>query len=217
IVFPQIGFRLTYRELAEKVDEAARGLLALGLKRGDHVALWATNVPQWAILQLATARVGIVLVTVNPAYRAFELRYALAQCDAKALFLVDRFKSSDYFGMLAEACPELGGSQPGHLEVAEFPNLRWVVAIKVNTPLGAISWDEMCCLGTAGSYDVAALQAALAPGDAINIQYTSGTTGFPKAAMLSHRNLILNGYFVGECQRFTADDRICVPVPFYHC
>jgi fatty-acyl-CoA synthase len=217
IVFPQSGFRLTYRELSERVDEAARGLLALGLKRGDHVALWSTNVPQWVILQLATARIGIVLVTVNPAYRAFELRYALAQCDAKALFLVDRFKSSDYFAMLAEVCPELVSCQPGQLVAANFPHLRWVVAIKGETPRGAISWDEMCRRGQQQTDDPAALQAALSPGDAINIQYTSGTTGFPKAATLSHRNLLLNGYFVGECQRFTADDRICAPVPFYHC
>ncbi|HWB09467.1 MAG TPA: AMP-binding protein [Pirellulales bacterium] len=217
LVFPQAGFRVTYRELAEKVDEAARGLLSLDLKRGDHVALWATNVPQWVILQLATARLGLVLVTINPAYRAFELRYALAQCDAKALFLVDRFKSSDYVAMLAEVCPELGGSLPGQLKAADFPNLRWVVAIKGNIPQGVISWDEMCRRGAGVTTDLAALQAALSPGDAINIQYTSGTTGFPKAAMLSHRNLLLNGYFVGECQRFTADDRVCVPVPFYHC
>ncbi|HEV3343102.1 MAG TPA: AMP-binding protein [Pirellulales bacterium] len=217
LVFPQTGFRLTYRELAEKVDETARGLVALDLKRGDHVALWATNVPQWVILQLATARLGLVLVTINPAYRPFELRYALAQCDAKALFLVDRFKSSDYFAMLAEVCTELSASQPGCLQAADFPNLRWVVAIKGDTPEGAISWDEMCRRGASGSADVAAWQAALSPGDAINIQYTSGTTGFPKAATLSHRNLLLNGYFVGQCQRFTAEDRVCVPVPFYHC
>ena len=216
IVFPQLGFRLTYRELSNQVDETACGLLGLGLRRGDHIALWATNVPQWIILQLATARLGIVLVTVNPAYRPFELRYALAQCDAKALFLVDRFKASDYFAMLAEVCPELAGAEPGKLAAAEFPNLRWVVAIKGSTPPGAISWDEMCGRGRRTD-DLAAFQAALSPGDAINIQYTSGTTGFPKAATLSHRNLLLNGYFVGQCQQFTADDRICVPVPFYHC
>ncbi|HET6879333.1 MAG TPA: AMP-binding protein [Pirellulales bacterium] len=217
VVFPQLGFRLTYRQLSEKVDEAARGMLALGLKRGDHVALWATNVPQWVILQLATARLGIVLVTVNPAYRAFELRYVLAQCDAKALFLVDRFKSSDYFAMLVEVCPDLSAAEPGRLTAAEYPNLRWVIALKGDPPHGTISWDEMCRRGTVVRDDVAVLQAALSPSDKINIQYTSGTTGFPKAAMLSHRNLLLNGYFVGDCQRFTSLDRVCVPVPFYHC
>ncbi|HVX15673.1 MAG TPA: AMP-binding protein [Pirellulales bacterium] len=217
LVFPQLGYRLTYRQLSEKVDEAARGLLALGLTRGDHVALWATNVPQWVILQLATARVGIVLVTINPAYRAFELRYVLAQCDAKALFLVDRFKSSDYFAMLNEVCPELSTAEPGRLAAAEFPNLRWVVGLKGEGPPGTISWDEMHHRGASCHDDLAALGAVLSPSDAINIQYTSGTTGFPKAATLCHRNLLLNGYFVGECQRFTSDDRICVPVPFYHC
>jgi fatty-acyl-CoA synthase len=217
LVFPQLDFRLTYRQLSAQVDEAARGLLALNLKRGDHVALWATNVPQWVVLQLATARLGIVLVTVNPAYRAFELRYVLGQCDAKALFLVDRFKSSDYFAMLAEVCPELAAVKPGEPIAAEFPHLRWIVALKGEPPPGAMSWPEMCQRGGDGTDDLAALQAELSPADAINIQYTSGTTGFPKAAMLSHRNLLLNGYFVGDCQRFTAHDRICVPVPFYHC
>lgn len=217
VVFPKAGVRLTYRQLSDKVDEAARGLLALGLKRGDHVALWATNVPQWTILQLATARLGIVLVTVNPAYRAFELRYVLGQCDAKALFLVDRFKSSDYFAMLTEVCPELATAAPGRLAAKEYPHLRWVVALKGETPPGTISWEEMCRRGTSRRDDLAALQAALSPSDAINIQYTSGTTGFPKAAMLSHRNLLVNGYFVGHCQRLTAEDRVCVPVPFYHC
>ena len=217
IVFTQTGVRFTYRELNRRVDDAARGLLALGLKRGDHVAIWATNVPQWLVLQMATARLGIVLATVNPAYRPFELRYVLGQCDAKALFLVDRFKTSDYFAMLAEVCPELPAAEPGRLHSAEFPLLRWVVALKGETPPGAISWEQMCRRGTDETADLAGLQAALSADDAINIQYTSGTTGFPKAATLSHRNLLLNGYFVGECQRLSELDRICLPVPFYHC
>src|SRR5262249_44344831 len=155
----------------------ARGLVALGIKRGEHVAIWATNVSQWVILQFATARIGAVLVTINPAYRPFELDYVLRQSDAVALFLVDRFKSSDYFAMLAEFCPELAAASPGALACERFPKLRSVVAIKGATPAGAISWDEMLNRGDPAT-DIAALCEPLAPGDPINIQYTSGTTGF---------------------------------------
>src|SRR5205807_5765259 len=123
----KLGLRTSYRRFDEQVDEAARGLLAIGIKPGEHVAIWATNVPEWVILQFAAARIGAVLVTINPAYRPFELKYVLAQCDAVALFLVDRFKSSDYFAMLREACPELASAAPGKLAAAEFPKLRWVV------------------------------------------------------------------------------------------
>lgn len=218
LVFPQLGLRLSYRDFDHRVDETARGLLALGIGRGDHVALWATNVPEWVILQYATARIGAVLVTVNPAYRPFELHYVLQQSDAVALFLVDRFKSSDYFAMLAEVCPELAAAEPGTLASPQFPKLRWVVSLKGAPPAGAISFREMCRRGQTSSVaDLAEGQARLSPSDAINIQYTSGTTGFPKAAMLAHRNLLLNAYYVGECQRFGPDDRICIPVPFYHC
>ncbi|HVC99007.1 MAG TPA: AMP-binding protein [Pirellulales bacterium] len=215
LVFPALGLRLNYGEFQARVDEAALGLLALGIGRGDHVAIWATNVPEWVILQFATARIGAVLVTINPAYRPFELTYVLRQCDAKALFLVDRFKTSDYFEMLAEVCPGLASA--AELRCDEFPELRWVVALKGEPPSGAISWQEFLRRGRAHHCDLGALLRALGPGDKINIQYTSGTTGFPKAAMLSHRNLLLNAYYTGECQRLTHADRVCIPVPFYHC
>ncbi|HEV3025194.1 MAG TPA: AMP-binding protein [Pirellulales bacterium] len=217
LVFPALGLRLSYGEFQAQVDIAAQGLLALGIGRGDHVALWATNVPEWVVLQFATARIGAVLVTINPAYRPFELKYVLRQCDAVALFLVDRFKSSDYFAMLAEVCPELASAAPGQLRSQAFPPLRWVVALKGSTPGGAISWEEFRCRGENERSDLEALGRALAVDDKINIQYTSGTTGFPKAAMLSHRNLYLNAYYCGECQRLSHTDRICIPVPFYHC
>ena len=142
----------------------------------------------------------------------------LAQCDAVALFSVDRFKSSDYFGMLREVCPELATAEPGRLEAAEFPKLRSVVTMRGSSLDGAIPWDEMCRRGQ--SIDSEAVSRAamdLKATDAINIQYTSGTTGFPKAAMLTHRNLLLNTYYVGQCLRLTDQDRICIPVPFYHC
>jgi fatty-acyl-CoA synthase len=218
LVFPQLELRLTYSEFGERVDDAASGLLALGIRPGEHVAVWATNIPQWVLLQYATARIGAVLVTINPAYRPHELKYVLAQCDAVALFLVDQFKSSDYFAMLREVCPELANAEPGRLAAAQFPRLRWVVALRGGDFAGTITWDEMCRLGRsikAGAIDQAA--AGLKPTDAINIQYTSGTTGFPKAATLSHRNLLLNTYYVGQCLRLTDRDRICIPVPFYHC
>jgi fatty-acyl-CoA synthase len=220
LVFPGLGVRFTFAEFLAEVDRAARGLVALGIGRGEHVAIWATNVPQWVILQFATARIGAVLVTINPAYRPFELEYVLRQSDAVALFLVDRFKSSDYFAMLAEVCPELatleGRSSDGSLRSDRFPKLRSVVALKGETPRGAISWEAMLA-GADAATDLLALGEQLFPSDPINIQYTSGTTGFPKAATLSHRNLLYNAFYVGACQRLSERDRICIPVPFYHC
>ena len=217
LVFPALGYRRTYREFHDDVLRAARGLSALGIVRGDHVAVWATNVPQWVVLQFAAAEIGAVLVTINPAYRPFELKYVLAQCDAKALFLVDRFKSSDYFAMLAEVCPEAPTARGGELRSAEFPKLRTIVALRGTPPPGVLDWNDMPTDGEARTIDLAALEAELDPADPINIQYTSGTTGFPKAATLSHRNLLLNAYYVGEAQQLSAHDRICIPVPFYHC
>jgi fatty-acyl-CoA synthase len=221
LVFPRLGLRLSYREFGKQIDRAACGLLALGVQSGEHVAIWATNLPEWVVLQFATARIGAVLVTINPAYRAHELGYVLKQSDAAVLVLTDNFKSSDYFAMLAEVCPEAARSPVGatpSLQSSSFPKLRHVVAIKGNAPAAAISWPHFLSLGDAA--DPSAVQEAsarLTPTDPINIQYTSGTTGFPKAAMLSHQNLLLNVFYSGACQALTENDRICIPVPFYHC
>jgi fatty-acyl-CoA synthase len=217
LYFAATRLRATYREFLHWVDEAAHGLLALGIRKGEHVALWATNVPQWVILQFATARIGAVLVTINPAYRSFELQYVLRQSDAVALFLVDQYKSSDYFAMLNEVCPELATSDPNHLHLANFPLLRNVVALRGETPPGTLGWQEMLERGHSSTVDLESLGRTLSPHEPINIQYTSGTTGFPKAATLSHRNLLLNAYYVGGCQKMSEQDRICIPVPFYHC
>jgi len=216
-VFLEEGVRYTYRELHDAVSDAARGLLELGIQPGEHVAVWATNVPEWVILQFATAKIGAVLVTINPAYRPFELKYVLRQSDSVALFLVDRFKSSDYFAMLAEVYPELATTEPGQAGSAEFPLLRRVVSLGDSTPSGATHFNDMVKLARSSQANLDAVAAQLEPGQPINIQFTSGTTGFPKAATLSHRNLLLNAYYVGACQAFTAEDRICIPVPFYHC
>jgi fatty-acyl-CoA synthase len=218
LVFPHLGHRASYKQFAADVELAARGLVALGIQPGEHVAIWATNVPEWVVLQFAAARAGAVLVNINPAYRPFELKYVLNQSDSVALFLVAQFKSSDYFAMLAEVCPELANCQPGQLSAADFPKLRHVVALEEQAPAGAITWSHM--LAQAEKIPPQAVEAIareLTADLSVNIQYTSGTTGFPKAAMLSHRNLLLNGFYSGLCQNLTADDRVCIPVPFYHC
>ncbi|MHB1035873.1 MAG: AMP-binding protein [Pirellulales bacterium] len=218
LVIPSCDLRLSYQEFNRRVREAAKGLLALGIRRGQHVAVWATNVPEWLVLQFAAARIGAVLVTINPAYRPFELEYVLKQSDAVALFLIDRFKSSNYFGMLAEVCPDLAKAAPGQLDSADFPRLRWVVAMRGDAPRGAITWNQMCRLGGAIESDrLDAIGAELEPDDPINIQYTSAVDGFSKAATLSHRNMLLNAWCVGDCQNLTNADRICIAVPFYHC
>jgi fatty-acyl-CoA synthase len=218
LVFPQLGCRWTWSEFARDVDAAARGLLALGIQPGEHVAIWATNVPEWVLLQFATARIGAVLVTINPAYRPFELEYVLNQSDAVALLLVDQFKSSNYFAMLGEVLPEIDQAKDGQVSSTKFAKLRRVVAIKGQSPPGLLRWDEMLARGSAvPQTEIDRIGQTLKPQDAINIQYTSGTTGFPKAATLSHRNLLLNAFYSGECQSLSAADRICIPVPFYHC
>ncbi len=214
----QRALRVSYRELDAKVDRIAKGLLALGIGKGDHVAVWATNWPNWLLLQFATARIGAVMVLINPAYRTHELAYVLNQSDACALFLIDSFRTSDYFGMANQAIPELQHAKPSELKSDKFPRLKHVVAMKPATAPGMWSWQEFLRRGEAISNDELAKRESLpAPSEAINIQYTSGTTGFPKWAMLTHRNLLLNGYYIADCQRITQKDRICIPVPFYHC
>lgn len=218
VVFPQFNTRTTYRDFDRQVDQVARSLMALGLQRGDHLAVWATNWPQWLLLQFGSARVGIVLVTVNPAYRSSELAYVLRQSDAKALFLIDKFKTSDYFAMVHEAVPELATNSSGNLKSATFSKLRRVISMAPTCSAGMLSWDDFLEGGkSVAASDLEQRSASLSASDPINIQYTSGTTGFPKGAMLTHRNLLLNAYYIGQCQQFTERDRICIPVPFYHC
>ena len=218
IIFPHAGVIRSWREFGQEVDAAARALLALGVQTGEHVAVWATNVPQWVLLQFATARIGAVMVTVNPAYRAHELKYVLNQSDSVALFLVDQFKTSDYFAMLAEVCPGIAAAREGEVQTADYPRLRRVVAIQGSAPSGLLTWEQFLARGASVPPDeLDRIAAGLQPDEKINIQYTSGTTGFPKAATLSHRNLLLNAYYVGMCQAMTERDRLCIPVPFYHC
>lgn len=207
LVFPARGGRLTYRELDATVDAVAKGLLALGLRKGDHVACWATNVPQWPLVQLATARIGVVFVTINPAYRSSELSYVLKQGDIKALFLIERFKTSDYYDIFRKA-----------REAEDLPHLRHVIAMHDTAPEGMLAWPELLEKGQAVNDDALhGAEQGLRFDEPINIQYTSGTTGFPKAATLTHRNILMNGYYVTGCQNITEKDRMCIPVPYYHC
>lgn len=218
VVFIEPPLRMTWAELDSAVDRVARGLLGLGLAPQDHFGVWATNVPQWVLLQFATARIGVVLVNINPAYRTHELKYALRQSDVRGMALVDAFKSSNYCEMLNEACPELASAAPGRLASKEFPKLQWLISLRDEGPRGTLSWDEL--LARADDVNRARLDEAAAllrPNAPINIQYTSGTTGYPKGAMLSHRNLLLNAYYAGASQRLDCRDRVCLPVPLYHC
>jgi fatty-acyl-CoA synthase len=218
LVFCNPRVKMTWAEFDTTVDRVCCALLALGFKPGDHFGVWATNVPEWVLLQLATARIGVVLVNINPSYRTGELKYALRQSDVRGLALVDAFKSSNYFNMLAEACPEHAATAPGQLHSTDFPKLRWVITLRGERLTGSLSWEEFL----AHSQEVPKsrldeIASKISPHDAINIQYTSGTTGCPKGAMLSHRNILLNAYYAGENQRLDPTDRICLPVPLYHC
>ncbi|MGD8329071.1 MAG: AMP-binding protein [Acidobacteriota bacterium] len=216
--FAQSGLRATFAEYDGLVDDCARALIAMGIEPGEHIAVWATNWPQWPLLQLGSARVGAVLVNINPAYRSHELAYALEQSDTRALFLIDRFKSSDYFDILNEAIPELAACEPGTLQARAFPELRDVISLPEAAAPGMSTWNQFLERGRSVSDGtLRAREEAVDPEQAVNLQYTSGTTGFPKGVLLSHRNLLLNAYYVGAYQNLGPQDRVCVPVPFYHC
>ena len=218
LVFAQSNRRMNYAQFATEVRSVAKGLLALGIKPGEHVGIWATNLPEWTLLQFGAASIGAVLVTINPAYRQFELRYTLEQSDLVALFLTDEFKSSDYYAIFEQACPEILRAHDGKLSCASFPRLRRAIAIKPNAPPGYLVWSSMIEAGREiQDSELQAIEKKLRTTDVINIQYTSGTTGFPKAAMLTHRNILMNAWYVTGCQNVSEDDRMCVPVPFYHC
>ena len=216
--------RYTYREFRAECDRVARGLMALGINKGDHVGIWATNYPEWVVAQFATAKIGAVLVTVNPAYRTHELAYLLRQSDAAALMLIGNFRTSGYVAMLNEVVPELAGSSPGQLRSEELPHLRNVIYIPPYVPAGGecapgmCAWDDMRARGEEISPTaLAQRQGECHPDDVICIMYTSGTTGNPKGVMLTHHNLVSNASYVVEGLRFTDEDRLCIPVPFYHC
>jgi fatty-acyl-CoA synthase len=210
--------RLSYGELRQAVDRLAAGLLTLGLNPGDRIGIWSPNNSEWVLTQFATAKAGLILVNINPSYRVAELEYALVKVGCKALILAERFKTSDYIGMLRELAPELGRAQPGELDSKRLPSLRSVILIGEAWHPGTFRFSEIMSRGGAAEAErIAALSPQLQFDEPINIQFTSGTTGFPKGATLSHHNILNNGFFIGEAMRLTPDDRLCIPVPLYHC
>ncbi len=206
------GVRWSWRELRARVDAVAAGLLQRGLKPGDRVGIWAPNCSEWVIVQFATAKAGLILVNINPAYRVAELDYALNKVGCAALILAPSHKSSDYVTMLGEIAPELKASTPGALRAARLPDLRLVVVLGEGEHQGCLPFAALASDDTDALADI-----ALTPDMPVNIQFTSGTTGFPKGATLSHRNILNNGAFVGARIGLTAADRLCIPVPLYHC
>ncbi len=218
VVYVDRDFRLTYREFGELVDRLARGLMSLGVQKGEKVAIWATNIPYWVALQFATAKIGAVLLTVNTNYRSTELAYVLEQSETENLFLIDGYQDIDYLQTVYELIPELKTQERGRLSTRRFPHLKRVCFLGMEKHRGMYSIPEVLALAAmTDAADYRARQAALDPHDVVNMQYTSGTTGFPKGVMLTHYNIGNNGYWIGANQRFSPADRVCLPVPLFHC
>lgn len=217
IVYHQ-NIRWTYRQLQEEVDRCAKALIACGLEKGDRAGIWSPNRYEWTVMQFATAKAGVILVNINPSYRVHELEYALNQSGCKMLVTADKFKTSDYESMILELAPELMNAPFGRLNSAKLSELKMVVSLAGQPRKGLLSWENFITKSTESTdEELANRQATLAFDDAINIQYTSGTTGYPKGATLSHHNILNNGYFVAKTMNFTDQDRLIIPVPLYHC
>lgn len=218
VIYPEVGLRYTFSEFQAVCNQVAKGLMALGIKPGEHIAIWATNVPEWVTTQFASAKMGAVLVTVNTSYRVHELEYLLRQSDSTTLLLIDSFRGTSYTDMLYEICPELKECGPGQLKAKRLPRLKNVILIGDERKPGMFAWEDILeRAAEVSDEDLAHVQKSLDADGVINMQYTSGTTGFPKGVMLSHKNIVNNAINVAACQNITEQDSICIPVPFFHC
>jgi fatty-acyl-CoA synthase len=218
IFYPDRNLRFTYREFDERVNMFAKGLLSLGIGKGDHVGIWARNVPDWLTFMFATAKIGVVLVTVNTAYKAHELEYVLKQSDMKAIAIIDGFQDVDYVNIVYELVPELKTNERGNLKSKDFPFLEHVIYVGQEKHRGMYNTNELMLLGKHTDDDeLLKVKQTVDNNDVVNMQYTSGTTGFPKGVMLTHRNILNNGYYIGERQKFTEEDKLCITVPLFHC
>ncbi|MDR0455550.1 MAG: AMP-binding protein [Treponema sp.] len=218
LIYADRNLRFTYGEFDRRVDNLAKGFLALGLKKGDHVGIWATNVPDWNTVLFACARLGLVLITVNTGYKLHELEYVLQQSDMVCLCVIDGWRESDYVSMVNELVPELKTAERGRLHSEKFPFLKHVVYVGQQKHRGMYSFNELLLLGQHGDdAEMRKIEASLDRNDVVNMQYTSGTTGFPKGVMLTHRNILNNGLGIGDNQRLSEKDIVCLPVPLFHC
>ena len=213
------NYSRTWKEFNDECNEVAKGLLGLGIKKGDHIAIWATNIPEWLIILFASAKIGAVLVTVNTNYKVFELEYLLRQSDTKMLVMLDKFKDSNYVEIIRELCPEIDNAKDGYVENEKLPFLKRIVIAGTDLrPQGMLPFENIKDFGkNVSDEELNNITLSLDKDDIVNIQYTSGTTGFPKGVMLTHYNILNNGKSIGDCMKFTDKDKLCICVPLFHC
>jgi len=218
VIYHNRPFRKTYRQFRDLVNLTAKGFIKMGIKKGDNVSIWATNYPEWILAMFATAKIGAVLVTVNTNYKIFEAEYLLRQSDTHTLIFMDGFKDVNYTQIIQKLVPELQGSSPAQWTSNALPKLKNLVYIGEGQPEGMLNWETLYEMGsTVSDDDLAIVQASVDTHDVVNMQYTSGTTGFPKGVMLTHYNIVNDGKSIGDCMDLTEKDRLCIPVPFFHC